>query len=578
MSKTSTVVKGAAIIAAGTLISRVLGYVREKAMFHTFGNEYITGAFNSAFSVPDLLYYLLAGGALSAAFIPVFSDYLAKKEQADANCTGSSIGNLMLLALIIGVALEIVFAEYVVKLVAPGYTNSPEVFQLTVSLTRMMCAMVIFTALSGLLTGILNSYHHFLAPTIVWNTYNIGIILGITVFSKLALFGGSAENPSIYGVAGGVLLGAVSMAVIQLPVVFKYGFRYSPIINMAHPGVRKVLVLFAPVMIGLSLIQLNLMLIPLMNASFVGTSAVTVIRAANRILLLPMGIFAVAISTAAFPRLSQLVALGEMQTFRETISRSVRAILLLSIPSSTIMFVLALPVTCLLFGGAKFDVEDVLASSAALSFFAWGLLGLSLLQIINRAFYSMKNMLTPVAVGLVMVVANGTLSYIAIRHFNQGYISIPFFTTVTYTLAVLVLYDILRRRVGGLDGRNTVVMTLKVLVASAVMGVVMLQVANHMAPQISDGNITGQMVTASLMFPLPAPHLTPIKDASMIGHLALPAKALATQVGASIIAGILVLVLMLKLLRVEELTFITDRLFARFRRRPTDSTMQTAEP
>ena len=578
MSQTSTVVRGASIIAVGTLVSRLLGYVREKMLLSTFGASIITGAYNSAFSVPDLLYYLLAGGALSAAFIPVFSDYLAKKQQDDANHTGSSIANLMLLALIVGVGLELLFAPAVVRVVAPGYAvGSPE-FNLTVSLTRAMCGMVIFTAISGLLTGILNSYHHFMAPTVVWNTYNIGIILGIGVFSKMHCFGATPGHPSIYGVAAGVMLGAISMAVLQLPVVFKYGFRYSPIIDLAHAGVKRVLILFAPVMVGLSLIQLNLQMIPLMIASLVGPTAVTDVRAANRIVLLPLGIFAIAISTAAFPRLSQLVALGEMDTFRATISRSIRAILLLSIPSSMVMFVLAMPLTCLLFGGGKYGVADVLASACALAFFSWGLLALGSLQLINRAFYSLKDTVTPVIVGLLMVGANFGLSRLfvlgttiklpffpALNLQKMGYVSVPLFTTLTYTLAVLALIEVLRRRVGGIGGRGILLMLLKVFAAAALMGAVMYFVADALAPMLHEGAQSAR-VSPIFGFPWPAPPLERAKDLEHLGYLHLPLKRLAFQVVASLAAGILTLVAALKLLRVEELSIVTDRLSRKFKK------------
>jgi putative peptidoglycan lipid II flippase len=578
MRNASTVVKGAVIISVGTLVSRLLGLVRENMLLNTFGASYITGAYNSAFSVPDLLYYLLAGGALSAAFIPVFSDLLTKKQQEDANRTGSSIGNLMLIALIIGVGLELIFAPYVVRFVAPGYhPGSPE-FTLTVYLTRVMCSMVIFTAISGLLTGILNSYHHFLAPTIVWNTYNLGIILGITVLSKLAIFGGSPAHPSILGVSMGVLIGALSMALIQLPVVFRHGFRYKFIIDLKNESVRRVLVLFTPVMVGMALSQFNLQMIPLQVASIAGTSAVTDIRAANRIVLLPFGLFAVAISTAAFPKLAQLISLGRRGEFRETISRSIRAILMLSIPSAVGIFVLAHPLTCLLWGGGKYGIEDINASAFSLMFFIWGLLALGTLQVVNRSFYALQDTVTPVILQVLMVGGNVLLGWALIKYTDIKYAGIALSTSLTTTVSTLLLFDILRRRIGGVGGRAILITTSKIVVASVLMGIAMYTIANQRAlvSTLTDSKtLITQSVRPTYRLQWKAPTLQGFKDPKKMGKLEKDTRQIAKQVGASILAGSFVLIFALWALRVEELSLITGRLVALFRRR---NQTQTAEP
>ncbi|MHB9109333.1 MAG: murein biosynthesis integral membrane protein MurJ [Armatimonadota bacterium] len=589
MQKASTVAKGAAIIAAGTFISRLLGWLRENLFLHTFGASDVAGAYNTAFGVPDLLYYLLAGGALSAAFIPVFSDFLTKKKQEDANRTGSSIGNLMLIALIIGVGLELIFAPYVVRFVAPGpdYAPGTSLFTLTVFLTRVMCSMVIFTAISGLLTGILNSHHHFLAPTIVWNTYNLGIILGITVFSKMAIFNGSPEHPSILGVSIGVLLGALSMAVIQLPVVLRHGFRYQPIIDFKHEGVKRVLILFAPVMIGMALSQYNLQMIPLQVASFAGPSAVTDIRAANRIMLLPFGLFAVAISTAAFPKLAQLISLGNTEEFRKTISKSIRAILFLSIPAAVGIFVLSYPLTCLLWGGGRYLIEDIGAASFTLSFFIWGLLALGTMQVINRSFYALQDTITPVVLQVLMVGSNALIGWMLIKFSDIKYAGIALSTSLTTTICALILFEVLRRRLKGLEGRAIVVTALKVTVASVLMGITMYGVAS-LRPLVSTvvqtdpqrNTVTTQQVRPSYGLFWRAPDLDGNKELSDIKDITVKkdTKRVAAQIGISGIAGMLVLLAALRLLKVEELSLITDRIGRRFRRRPPENQTQTAEP
>jgi putative peptidoglycan lipid II flippase len=571
-SRTASVAKGAAIISLGTLFSRILGLVRDRMLLGTFGDSDIAGAYNSAFNVPDLLYYLLAGGALSAAFIPVFSAYITRGEQEDANRTGSSVGNLMLLALLIGVVIELMFTPAFVRLIAPGYEPGTPVFALTVSLTRVLCVMVIFTALSGLLTGMLNSYHHFLAPTLVWNTYNLGIIFGIGVLSKspwvkdiaVRWFGdplASTNHASIFGVAFGVLIGAVSMVVIQIPVLLRHGFRYSPIIQMSHAGVKQVLKLFAPVMIGLSMSQLNLQAIPLVIGSLLGAPAVTDLKAANRLVMLPLGLFAVAISTAAFPKLAQQVARGETSEFLATVNQAIRAILLLCIPSAMGMFLLAEPMTFLLWGGDEFGVQGIRAAGFALVFFAWGVLGISLMQILNRAFYSLHDTITPVILGVSMVLVNIPLAWTLAKFTPLKYGGVALSTTLTTTVACLVLMALLRKRLGGLQGRALLIMATKVLAASAVMGIVIYFVALALAPTLADGT---RIVP---VFHWPAPFLPQTRLVGQAPPLDVPHAGLVMQMGACILLGGASYLLALRLLGVHEIAAVGNRIRAKFRRK-----------
>jgi len=571
MQKSSVVARGAAIIAIGTLCSRLLGLVREKMISNVFGTTIAAGAFRTAFSVPDLLYYLLAGGALSAVFIPVFSDYLTRNEQKDANRIGSSITNLTVLVLLGGVILEIIFAPTVVRLIS-GYTPGSETFLLAVNLTRIMCGMVIFTAITGLLSGMLNSYFHFLMPTVVWNVYNLFFILGIAVLRKFHWHG---TPLGIYGVAIGVVMGALAMALLQIPHVVKYGFRYRPIIDVHHPGVQAILRSFVPVMFGLSLSYLNLQFIPMAIASrTVGSDAVkaaaaAVIYAANRIVLLPMGIFAVAVATAAFPQMSQLATAGDLPALRRSVASNLKAILLLIIPSAVGIIVLAKPMLGLLNGGGKFDIQDINTSAFALVLFTWGLLGLSLLQLVNRAFFSLKNVFTPVVVGILMVGANILFGWLVTVHTAVRYGGTALATSLTTTLAALVLIELLRRRLQGFDGRDILVTFVKIGIASVVMGAVVYFVAGFLAPSVKYEGLLHSirpMVSFSVIAPA-------IEKASTLGHesLKLPLKHLMLQIGASMIAGIAAYLAVLRLLGVAELTMITDRIMRRFRRRSTAS-------
>jgi len=561
----NTVAAGAAIISAGMLLSRILGYVRERMLIHVFGGSDISGAYNLAFVVPDLFYNLLAGGALSAAFIPVFTRYITNKQDRDAHRVGSTFILLLIIVMSVCATLGIIFAPQLINLLQLLHTEhtrlNAESIALTISLTRTMCFMLIFTALSGLFTGILNSYKHFLTPVIIWLVYNLSIMVGIGVFSKLPIFGGSPAHPNIHGAAYGVVIGAFLMAAIQFPVTLRHGFRFHPAIDLRHEGVRKVLILFAPVMLGLAMSQINLMILPLIIGSKFGLPAVTDIRMANRLVLLPLGLFAIAISTAAFPQLAEQIARGQLAAFRETMQRSMKAILLLSIPSAVGLFVLAEPITYLLWGGGKFDATSVRASAFVLMFFAWGLLGLGLTQVVSRAFYSMHDMVTPVIVGISMVVVNIPLSLYFAQHSSLQYGSVALATTLTTTLSTLVLLEILRRRMNGFGGRSILWTTEKITIASCLMGVVLYVVANFLAP-----TFLGERLVP--VFRWPAPALPFSVDPATLPDVKVPQVPLLIQVGASMVAGIIIYFAALWVMRVEELHLVTSRIMSKLRKRP----------
>lgn len=573
--RTSTVAAGATIIFVGTLVSRLLGLIRERLLVNTFPDRLTTDAFLSAFLVPDTLYYLLAGGALSAAFIPVFSSYLSKGEREDANKTAYSIANLMTLAIIGGLVLIFIFAPEIVRVVAHGYLPGSHKYNLTVVLAREMCAMVVFTALSGLMTGMLQSVHHFFTPVIVWNTYSIGIIVGIKFFSKLptpsfapSFLHWNGPTLGIHGAALGVLLGAFSLAAIQLPVVIKHGFRYAPRIHFHHEGVQRVLVLFAPVMVGLALGQINLLAIPQMMGSALPDGAVTDIRNATRLVLLPLGLFGMALSTAAFPRLAQQAARGETQGFRELFGKSTKFISLLVIPCSIGMFVLAEPIVSLLYGGKGFGITDIHATAFALSFFCWGILSVSLVQFVSRAFYSLQDTITPVVVQVVFIAVNVGLALSLIKFTTLSYGGVSLASSITSTASTLVLFELLRRRLKGIQGHAILRAVLKVTLASVIMGVVLFVVAKVLAPVAMTAG-TAVRLEPVLPFRWPTPDLTH-RVASGItnspGHIGF-SLGLAIQISITMGVGMFAYFAALWVLKVEELKDLISRFTSKIRKR-----------
>jgi len=532
-----TVVRGAAILMVATVASRLLGYARDKIIAFQFGRTLHTDAYWAAFSVPDLLYYLLAGGALSAALIPVFTEYLVRKERDEAWRVAVTLTNLLLVLVAVGVLLIVVFAPALVWIAAPGFHKYPEAFDECVRYVRIMAPMVFLTALSALSTGVLQSFQHFTSPAAAWCLYNIGIIFGAVFL---------ARSLGIVGLCVGVLVGAASMVLVQLPSLYARGFRWRPWLEIAHPGVVTVVRYFLPVMAGLFFTQLCLFWLPNFFGSFF-RGGVTSLRYANRLVILPLGLFAVAISTAAFPTLSEHVARGEKDEFKRTFSASLRAIFLLSVPSSVALAALAGPVVRLLWQGGKFSGADVEASAFALVYYSLGLFAISALQVINRAFYSLRDMKTPPLVGVGYVSLNFVLAPLLMRT-SLKYGGVALSTSLSTAVGMLVLMYLLRRKLGPMGGREITACFAKAVAAASVMGVVCYYVSAWL------GDRVGAPVTHFSLAPPAA-----AASASSLSAVGLQVLA-AIAVGAAVYYGTL------RALRCAEIEQVVESAKRRFKR------------
>jgi len=557
------VAAGAAIFSVGMLLSRILGMLRESLLNITFGNSDTIGAYKLAFLIPDLFYYLLAGGAMSAAFIPVFTSYLSRGEDKEAHLVGSTISTFLLIAMVICVGICIIFAPQILWLLPASHKFTPTAFNLCVLLSRIMCVMLIFTAQSAHLTGILNSYRHFLTPVIVWNVYALSSLFGITVMSKMPLFGGSPQNPSIYGVAYSIVLGAFLQAVIQFPVAIKHGFHFKLMLDFGHEGVRQILRLFGPMTISLSLSQINILAVPMLIGSSFGLLAVNDINNANKIVMLPFSLFAMAIGTAVFPTMAQQVAMGQHEAFRAMLSKAVKIVILLSMPSAICMLILADPLCALLYGGGKFTLQGVHASAYVLALFAMGVIGLGVAQVVNRAFYSLHDTITPTIVSVGMVLSNFICSWLIAFYTPFKYGSVALATTVTLTASTIVLIELLRRRLHGIDGKALLGVTSKSFIAALLMGIVIYLLASHFPSTVAGRRLLPE-------FHWSAPYL-PFSSADVVEkvlRITLQQRVgMAIRICLSLFAGFVVYAGVLWAWKVEELKVIFDRFAGKLRKR-----------
>ncbi|NLJ80346.1 MAG: murein biosynthesis integral membrane protein MurJ [Firmicutes bacterium] len=516
------VAKAAGVVMFAILISRVLGFLRERAIAEVFGRTGTTDVFYAAFALPDLMYQLLVGGALSSAFIPIFTQYLTRDEEKEAWYVASIFLNLTILALLAVMILGLIFTPSLAPLVGIGFSGEQK--ELLVLLMRVTFPAVFFTALSGLAMGILNSYQKFTLSALGPIIYNLGQILGAYLLGPVM---------GIMGMAVGTVLGAVGSLSIQFPQVYKRARYYRPILDLKHPGIRKMGSLMLPAVVGLSIAQINI-IISQNLASTLETGSIVALRLANRLMNFPLGVFAMGISTAIFPTLARLRAQGELDEFRRTLSFGLGVVFFITIPSAVGMAFLRVPIVRLLFESGEFTVLDSRATAFALLFYAPGLLAQATIQVTTRGYYSIQDTLTPLKIGLVTVAANFLLSLAFLRWTSLGHGGLALAFSLSSLLNMLVALVVLRKKLGGIRGRALLNTILKAGVSAAAMGFVVSRTSTYLGSVLDVHRKLGQL----------------------------------SQTFGAIAMGILVYLVLSRLLKMEEMRFVRNLVKKGLEKRP----------
>jgi putative peptidoglycan lipid II flippase len=456
---TKNAVKAAGLISVMFLISRILGFIRESQAGSLF-NRFQTDAFFAAFIIPDVMYYLLVGGALSAAFIPIFTEYLTKGQEEEGWKVASTFINIVVLFLTVFTILGVIFTKWLTPLEAPHF--KADKLKLLIDLTRIMFPAVCFTALAGLVGGVLNSYRRFLGPALGPNVYNIGIILGAALLGSR--FG-------IKGMAIGVATGAIGNFLTQLLFLHKSGGQFYRFgyIDLTNPGFKRMLLLWVPALIGLSADQANIWATIAM-ASKLPEGGITAIRFASRLVQLPIGIFAAGVSTAFFPLLSSLVTEKKMNAYKDTLSFSLRFIFFIMLPAGIGLIVLREPIVKLLFERMKFTAADTQLTSYALLFYSLTIFAHAAILMLPRAFYSLQDTKTPVIVSFISVGTSIFLNWFFLKYTQLGVGGFALSFSIMGLINMVLLMVILRRKIGGIRGRHIGESFLKSLAASLLMG------------------------------------------------------------------------------------------------------------
>lgn len=461
---TRSLTKSAGFISAATLFSRVLGLVRDQISGYFFGTSLAMDAFNVATRIPTLLRDLFAEGAMSAAFVPTITRYLTKDGKPAAFKLASNVLNSLLVVTGVLVALGIAFAEPLVRFFTrPSFQEIPGAIELTTELTRVNMPFLLLIAIAAACMGVLNAMRRFFMPSLAPAMYNV-VFIACTVIG-VPLFGYLGMQP-IMALSCGMLLGGVAQIVAQIPTLRSEGYRHKWSIDSSDAGLREVLILMGPGSLGVAAAQINILVSTYLATDITGGPSS--LGYAFRFMYMPVGIFGVAIATAAIPDLAKHAALGSHDDMRKTLSWGMRLMLALSIPATVGLMALALPITQLIFEHGHFNATSSAMVSQALFFYAPGIVGYSLVKILSPSFYSLKDARTPVIVSVVTVLSNALLNVVLFK--IMGLRGLPLGTAIAATINASLLFFLLSRRIGGLDGGHIARVSLKILLASAVMG------------------------------------------------------------------------------------------------------------
>lgn len=454
MSEHGKISRRAGIFGFYTLISRILGLVRDSVVAYFFGTRSAADAFYVAFRIPNLLRRLLAEGSLTMAFVPVFTEYLKQSREEGKRVADIVFTYLSMLLTVLAI-LGILFAPWIVRVIAFGFEGSPEKFELTVYLTRIMFPYIFLVSLMALAMGVLNTLKIFGAPAASPILLNLGIICGAAVFSRWF-------DPPVTGLAVGVIAGGFLQLALQVPWLSKEGMMPRLNFDYRHPALKRIGLIMLPSVYGGAVYQINVMVITLL-ASFLPSGSVSYLWYADRVNEFPLGLFAVAIATASLPTLSEHAADRNHQAFKETLNYSLRIAWTESIPAMVGIWLLAEPIVRLLFQRGEFTAESTVGTVGALRFFALGIPFITGVRNMVPAFYAMKDARTPVMIATVALVANAVLSLILMGPMLHRGLAFSMAAASSVNFALLVV--MFRRKMGLFGGRKLAMSAIRSAVA-----------------------------------------------------------------------------------------------------------------
>lgn len=483
----NTIISAAAVLSITYGISAVLGLVRARLLASYFGASDILGVFYTADKIPSFIYTILVVGTLSTIFIPVFTGLLKQDDLAAWRTASSMLTSTLGFFAFLGV-LVFVFAEPITRLLSLNKFTDAQV-ALGADLMRYMLVSQIILVISSFITGVLQSFRYFLIPALAPVLYNVGMILGIVLLSS---------RYGIYGPAIGVLIGAILHLLIQLPMLKLVHFKYFLSFDLKDQGLRQIFRLMPPRILGVAVTQLS----GIVNNSLailISTSSVVIFKFASQLQSFPVLLFGSAIAQAALPTLSYESNNDDKALFKKTFLTSFHQTMFLVIPASVVLLILKLPVVRLVYGAPSFDWGATLQTSYALAFFSFSIFSQSGVYLLTRAFYALKDTVTPVKVSSVTVFISICLSVFFIKFMDFGVWAVALSFTLASMGDLILLFYLMHKKIGGFDLEQVFVPFLKICYSAALMGLSLYIPMKVLEIGVLDTTRTAQLILLTLI-------------------------------------------------------------------------------
>jgi len=506
MSTNKSIAKSAGIIGAGTLLSRILGFMRDIVFAAFFGTGIYAQAFVVAFRIPNLLRDLIGEGATNAAVVPVLVEELTHEGKDAFWKLANILLNLVLVVLVGLTIIGVLLSKPIVVAIAPGFLQDPIKLDVTISLSRAIFPYLIFIGLAAYGMGVLNSLKHFTAPAFGMALLNVSIIICMLVWRQ-----------DVVGLAAGVLIGGFLQVLVQIPPLIRNGIIFTQK-SFTHPKVKKILKLLVPRIFGTGIYQINVFVSTVLASieSIVGAGAVAALYFSSRIWQLPLAIFAIALAQAALPTLSSHIATNDIDKFRSAMNFLLRGVCFILLPATAGLIALTVPIIKTLFERGAFGAYSTNITSYALLFHSIGLLSFGAIKILVNGFYSMQDTKTPVKVAAVSLVLNVTLSLLLMYRLKLGGLALA--NSIAGIFNATLLFIVLRRKIGGFYDKNLLDSFLRILAASAAMGIAAFFLNRYMVYLVPNASTLGSVfillgcISFSIFFYIGVCHLLQISE------------------------------------------------------------------
>lgn len=456
MSEKKHIARAAGVLGGATILSRIMGMVRDMVVSRLFGAGFATDAFFAAFQIPNMLRRFFAEGALTSAFVPTFSAVYTHQGEQEARDLANTCFTLLTIVMALVTIAGILLSPQIVRLMFPGFSIEPSKLELTILLNRLMFPYIFFVSLVALCMGILNTLRHFFTPAISTVFLNVAMILCAALLHTFF-------TVPILSLAVGVLVGGVLQLLLQLPVLWRKGFPLRLRFNFNHPAVRRIALLMVPSVFGVGVYYLNLTVGNIL-ASLLPQGSVSYLYYAQRLFEFPQGVITVSVAQAVLPSMSRQAAAGEIEALKDSLRFGLQLLLFITIPAMAGLVVCATPIFSLLFMGGEFDFAKAEQCGRALVQYSFGLSCVAMVRVLAPAFYALKDTRTPVIAAFIALIVNLLCSLLLMRTMQHAGLALA--SSISAAANMLVLFFLLRRRIGGFGGKIIITAAVRSLIAA----------------------------------------------------------------------------------------------------------------